>query len=108
MQADGARLRRRNAYNVAAMSITPAELAAAIRTHVPAFEIDYAVNPVRQAIADSWPRSLDTSAAQEDWGFSPQFDLAAMTARYAGAVRRQARARRRRCRSTRPPCRLTD
>ena len=80
MQADGARLRWRNAYNVAAMSITPAELAAAIRTHVPAFEIDYAVDPVRQAIADSWPRSLDTSAAQEDWGFSPQFDLAAMTA----------------------------
>jgi nucleoside-diphosphate-sugar epimerase len=78
MQADGARLRYRNAYNVAAMSITPAELAAEIRRHVPAFAIDYRVDPVRQSIADSWPHSLDTSAARDDWGFAPQFDLAAM------------------------------
>src|SRR5215469_5521231 len=80
MQADGGRLRYRNAYNVAAMSITPAELAAEIRRHVPAFAIDYRVDPVRQSIAESWPHSLDTSAAREDWGFAPQFDLAAMTA----------------------------
>jgi nucleoside-diphosphate-sugar epimerase len=80
MEADGARLRYRNAYNVAAMSITPAELAAEIRTHVPRFAIDYRVDPVRQSIAESWPHSLDTSAAREDWGFAPQFDLAAMTA----------------------------
>jgi nucleoside-diphosphate-sugar epimerase len=80
MEADGARLRYRNAYNVAAMSITPAELAAEIRTHVPGFVIDYRVDPVRQSIAESWPLSLDTSAAREDWGFAPQFDLAAMTA----------------------------
>lgn len=77
MQADGARLRYRNAYNVAAMSITPAELAAEIRRHLPAFAIDYSVDPVRQSIADSWPHSLDTSAARDDWGFAPQFDLAA-------------------------------
>src|SRR5258706_5587677 len=80
MEADGARLRYRNAYNVAAMSITPAELAAEIRTHVSGFAIDYRVDPVRQSIAESWPHSLDTSAAREDWGFAPQFDLAAMTA----------------------------
>jgi nucleoside-diphosphate-sugar epimerase len=80
MDADGARLRYRNAYNVAAMSITPAELAAQIRTHVPGFAIDYPVDPVRQSIAESWPHSLDTSAARDDWGFAPQFDLAAMTA----------------------------
>jgi nucleoside-diphosphate-sugar epimerase len=80
MEADGARLRYRNAYNVAAMSITPAELAAEIRTHVPGFAVDYRVDPVRQVIAQSWPHSLDTSAAREDWGFEPQFDLAAMTA----------------------------
>ncbi len=80
MEADGARLRYRNAYNVAAMSITPAELAAEIRTLVPGFAIDYRVDPVRQSIAESWPLSLDTSAAREDWGFAPQFDLAAMTA----------------------------
>jgi nucleoside-diphosphate-sugar epimerase len=80
MEADGVRLRYRNAYNVAAMSITPAELAAEIRTHVPGFVIDYRVDPVRQSIAESWPHSLDTSAAHEDWGFAPRFDLAAMTA----------------------------
>jgi nucleoside-diphosphate-sugar epimerase len=80
MEADGARLRYRNAYNVAAMSITPAELAAEIRTHMPIFALDYRIDPMRQSIADSWPHSLDTSAAREDWGFTPQFDLAAMTA----------------------------
>jgi nucleoside-diphosphate-sugar epimerase len=80
MEADGARLRYRNAYNVAAMSITPAALAAEIRTHVPGFAVDYRVDAVRQSIAESWPHSLDTSAAREDWGFAPQFDLAAMTA----------------------------
>jgi nucleoside-diphosphate-sugar epimerase len=47
---------------------------------VPGFAIDYRVDPVRQSIAESWPYSLDTSAAREDWGFAPQFDLAAMTA----------------------------
>src|SRR5215472_16705239 len=67
MQADSARLRFRNAYNVTAMSITPEELAAEIRKHIPAFEIDYQVDPVRQSIADSWPRSLDDSAARRDW-----------------------------------------
>ena len=62
------------------MSVTPAELAAEIRKHIPGFAIDYEVDPVRQAIADSWPRSLDDSAAREEWGFAPRFDLAAMTA----------------------------
>jgi nucleoside-diphosphate-sugar epimerase len=80
MDADAARLRFRNAYNVTAMSITPAELAAEIRKHVPEFAIDYHVDPVRQSIADSWPHSLDASAAKQDWGFKPRFDLAAMTA----------------------------
>ena len=80
MEADAARLRYRNAYNVTAMSITPAELAAEIRKHVPSFAIDYNVDPVRQSIADSWPRALDASAAKEDWGFAPNFNLAAMTA----------------------------
>jgi nucleoside-diphosphate-sugar epimerase len=80
MEADASRLRFRNAYNVTAMSITPEELAAEIRKHIPAFEIDYQVDPVRQSIADSWPRSLDAGAARDDWRFAPRFDLAAMTA----------------------------
>lgn len=78
MEADAARLRYRNAYNVTAMSVTPAELAAEIRKHAPEFAVDYRVDPLRQSIADSWPQSLDASAAREDWGFAPRFDLAAM------------------------------
>lgn len=80
MAADAKRLRYRNAYNITAMSVTPEDIAAAIRRHIPAFEIDYDIDPVRQAIADSWPRSLDDSAAHEDWDWTPRFDLAAMTA----------------------------
>ena len=47
---------------------------------MPGFAIDYEIDPVRQAIADCWPRSLDDSAARDDWGFAPRFDLEAMTA----------------------------
>ncbi len=78
MEADAGRLRFRNAYNVTAMSITPIELAEAIRSHIPDFVIDYRVDPVRQAIAESWPRSLDDSAAREDWGWQPRFTLSSM------------------------------
>lgn len=78
MAADPARLRFRNAYNVSAMSFTPAELGAAIAARVPGFVIDYEIDPVRQAIADSWPRSMDDSAARADWGFAPAHDLGAM------------------------------
>ena len=80
MEADGARLKHRNAYNVTAMSIAPEDLAAEIRKHIPAFAIDYRIDPVRQAIAESWPRSLDASAARADWGFAPKYDLTGMTA----------------------------
>ena len=80
MEADAARLRHRNAFNITAMQLTPATLAAAIRTHVPAFRIDYDVDPVRQAIADSWPRRLDDSAAREEWGWRAQFDAPRMAA----------------------------
>ncbi|HEY7297929.1 MAG TPA: NAD-dependent epimerase/dehydratase family protein [Xanthobacteraceae bacterium] len=92
MEADSAQLRFRNAYNVTAMSITPAELAAEIRKHISGFEIDYQVDPVRQAIADSWPRSLDNSAARADWGFTPRFELAAMTADMLARLRERMRA----------------
>lgn len=80
MEADPTRLNHRNAYNVTAMSFTPDELAAAIRNRIPDFEIDYEIDPVRQAIADSWPRSLDDSAARADWNWQPRYDLDAMCA----------------------------
>jgi nucleoside-diphosphate-sugar epimerase len=80
MHADAGRLSVRNAYNVTAMSFTPEDLASAIKRQIPGFSIAYDVDPVRQAIADSWPRSLDDGAARSDWGWEPRFDLAAMTA----------------------------
>jgi len=80
MQADPGRLTCRNAYNVTAMSVTPASLADAIRRHIPEFVIDYDVDPVRQAIADSWPNSLDDTVARRDWDWAPRFALDAMTA----------------------------
>src|SRR6185436_2066970 len=78
MEADAGNLVHRNAFNVTAMNFTPEELAAEIRKHIPGFVLDYRIDPVRQAIADSWPRSLDDSAARSEWGWQPQFDLAAM------------------------------
>ncbi len=80
MEADRTRLVHHNAFNVTAMSVTPAMLAAEISRHVPDFVVDYEVDPVRQAIADSWPDSIDDSAARAEWGWVPQYDLAAMTA----------------------------
>jgi nucleoside-diphosphate-sugar epimerase len=79
MSADPARLLHRNAFNVTAMSFTPATLAAEIAKHIPQFVIDYDIDPVRQAIADSWPRSLDDSSAHAEWDWQPTYDLAAMT-----------------------------
>lgn len=79
MEADLAGLRHHNAFNVAAMSFSAGELAAEIRRHRPDFTCEYLPDE-RQAIADSWPRSLDDSAARQQWGWQPQFDLPAMVA----------------------------
>jgi nucleoside-diphosphate-sugar epimerase len=78
MDAPADTLRHRNAFNVGAMQLTPASLAEAIRAHVPGFRIDYDVDPVRQRIADSWPRRVDDSAARREWGWSPEYDTGAM------------------------------
>jgi nucleoside-diphosphate-sugar epimerase len=79
MEANGENLEHRNAFNVTAMNFTPEELAAEIRNHIPDFKIDYKVDPVRQAIADSWPDSIDDTAAREEWRWEPSYDLAWMT-----------------------------
>jgi nucleoside-diphosphate-sugar epimerase len=79
MEADPSRLRHRCAFNISAMSVDPEAIAASIKKILPAFELSYEVDPVRQAIADSWPDSLDCSAAREEWGFSPKYGLDAMT-----------------------------
>lgn len=79
-EADPTRLKHRNAYNVTAMSIKPGQLADEIRKHIPEFVIDYEIDEVRQAIADSWPRSIDDSAARAEWDWSSAYGLDAMTA----------------------------
>jgi len=78
MTADSAQLKHRNAFNVTAMSFTPQQLAAEIQKHIPEFTVAYRVDPLRQAIADSWPRHMNDSAAKAEWGWQAQFDLAAM------------------------------
>ncbi|WP_422124063.1 L-threonine 3-dehydrogenase [Planococcus sp. X10-3] len=79
MEADGDKLEHRNAFNVTAMSFEPEEIAASIRKHIPDFQMNYDVDPARQAIADSWPDSIDASAAKKEWGFKTTYDLDAMT-----------------------------
>jgi len=79
MAADPARLVHRNAFNLGAMNFTPERLAAEIRKHVADFVIEYEIDPARQAIADSWPRSIDDSAARHEWDWAPRYDIAAMT-----------------------------
>jgi len=79
MEADPDGLIHRNAFNLTAMNFTPAEIADEIKKHIPEFEIEYNVDPVRQAIADSWPNYLDDSAARNEWGWKPTFDMEMMT-----------------------------
>jgi nucleoside-diphosphate-sugar epimerase len=80
MEADASRLVHRNAFNITAMQLTPDRLAKEIRAHLPDFSIEYEVDPVRQAIADSWPDRIDDDAARKEWEWNPSFDVAAMTA----------------------------
>ena len=78
MQADGSQLIHRNSFNVTAMHFTPAELAAEIQKHYPDFTVSYEPDPVRQAIADSWPNYMDDSAARNEWGWNPRYSLPEM------------------------------
>ncbi|MBW6478707.1 MAG: NAD-dependent epimerase/dehydratase family protein [Bacteroidales bacterium] len=78
MEAPAEKIKVRASYNVAGISFSPKEMAAEIKKQIPDFEISY--NPdFRQAIADSWPKSIDDSVAQQDWGLTNSFDLKKMT-----------------------------
>ncbi|TDL63009.1 L-threonine 3-dehydrogenase [Rhodococcus qingshengii] len=79
MEADSCKLKHRNSFNVTAMSFDPEGIANEIKKHIPNFELMYNVDPVRQKIADSWPNSIDAIAAEEEWGFKFEYDLAKMT-----------------------------
>ena len=79
MEADPTRLIHHNGFNIAAMSFDPEGIFAAIKKYKPDFQMDYAVEPLKQANADSWPNSLDDTCARQEWDWKPEYDLDAMT-----------------------------
>lgn len=79
MEAPPEKISVRTSYNFGAINFTPEELAAEIKKLYPDFDFTYNVDPIKQAIAESWPQSVDDSAARADWGWSPDFDLPKMT-----------------------------
>jgi nucleoside-diphosphate-sugar epimerase len=79
MEADQSKLKHRNSFNITAMSFDPAKIYAAIKKRIPEFTINYHVEPVKKAIADSWPNSMDDSCARSEWGWNPKWNLETMT-----------------------------
>lgn len=79
MEADPNKLVHRNAFNISAISAEPMDFAKAIQHHIPEFKLLFDVDPVRQKIADSWPDSIDSSAAEAEWGFKAKYDINSMT-----------------------------
>jgi nucleoside-diphosphate-sugar epimerase len=77
MEADASKISTRTSYNISGMSFSPKEIAAEIRNHIPDFTISYKPD-YRQAIADSWPQSIDDSVARNDWGWKEEFALERM------------------------------
>jgi nucleoside-diphosphate-sugar epimerase len=88
MEADFARLKHHADFNVTGMSFSAGELAAEIKKHIPDFEVTYEPD-FRQSIADSWPESIDDSAAREEWGWKPDYDLSRMAADMIAVLRRR-------------------
>ena len=79
MEANPDKLIHRNGFNVTAMSFAPENIFQQIQRRMPGFEMEYQVDPLKQAIAESWPDSLDDSAARKEWGWHPNYGIAAMT-----------------------------
>ena len=79
MEADPSKFVHRNSFNIASMSFDPEIIFNKIKEYEPNFEMEYKVDPLRQAIAESWPNSLDDTCAREEWGWKPEYDLDTMT-----------------------------
>lgn len=78
MEVDSERLIHRNAFNITAMSFSPEDIAEEIKKHISDFTINYDIDPVRQSIAESWPRHMDDSAAKKEWGWQADYNLETM------------------------------
>lgn len=89
MNADTSKLKHRNSFNIASMSFDPEILRKKIEEHIPGFKMRYEVDPVRQAIADSWPDKMDDSCAREEWGWTPSYDLETMTVDMIDALKKK-------------------
>ena len=87
MNADPSKLMHRNSFNIASMSFDPEILKDKILERIPGFKMHYEIDPVRQAIAESWPDKMDDSCAREEWGWSPEFDLDAAADDMIAALR---------------------
>ena len=79
MEADSTKFVHRNSFNIASMSFDPEIIYNNIKKYVPDFKMEYDVDPLRQAIAESWPNSLDDTCARQEWGWKPEYDLDTMT-----------------------------
>lgn len=86
MDAPAEQVKIRSSYNLSALNFTPKTLAASIKEHIPDFEISFEPD-FRQAIADSWPSSIDDSRAREDWGWQHEFDLEKMTSEMLSGIK---------------------
>ncbi len=89
MEADPSKLVHRNSFNVTAMSFTPETIYAEIKKRMPDFTMDYNVDPVKKAISESWPNSIDDTCAREEWGWKPEWDLSSMTDDMLEHIRRK-------------------
>ena len=87
MEADPRQLIHRNSFNIASMSFNPETIAAEDRKHIPEFEMDYYIDPVKREIAESWPNSLDDTCARQEWGWKPEWDLEKMTEDMLNVIR---------------------
>ena len=86
MTVESEQLVHRNAFNISAMSFDPEMIKASIQKVIPEFTMSYQVDPIRQAIAESWPNSIDSSCARNEWDFAPTYDLDAMTREMLGKL----------------------
>lgn len=89
MNADPTHFTHRNSFNIASMSFDPEIIYNKIKEHIPSFKMRYEVDPVRQAIADSWPDKMDDSCARAEWGWKPTYDLESMTVDMIASLRKK-------------------